>query len=926
MNRLRLFVLVSIILVHCGLLQAQRVVYVSSYEGGYCTEDSDHPDEDIRLMNDVFGPEAEGGWERMLFSEIEAAEDFLESTCLLYIDGYCDEEQFETFYFNYIDEINDFVYNGGRLFCNVSNGTYGYFGFDSISKIDSFYNHPHGATDYIPSHPVFNGPYFPASGWFIVRTAGTTLGGPKLYCSEVDTLLIGKYLYEDVDNIHIPMVEKRKGEGKAIFATFHIWHWDELIEIYRNLRRNTLVYLADCTRGANDIGPYHIFSPQPYCNMGSAEPIHFGVYSYGVDTTGTFTACYRVDGGEEVCQEFAVSLAPAGYDSLVFDVPADFSACGNHIVEIWTTLEEDFGADNDTLVTEIENWCAPISTIGLPDTVCIDAGILTADPELGYGFWSGTGITDSLQGTFDPALVGEGNATVVTYTYTMPRDYNMYTIPFEMPELLYPDTITLDFVDGDIEAFPLPFSLPYFNQMIDTLYISIDGYISVKEPMFWGEGLGPDSSLIVICGANLNPGGFGDIIVTVQGEAPNRQFIIHYSQVNIMWTLKSVNVAAIIHEATGMIDYQVKNLPKEETVFQYISNQDLSVKHCPRELFAIFPWSTFSSWDDSVKNMAFRFEPILCSRTITDTIFVTGNVSVPVLGNDTTFCPGGELTIGTDYPGTDLLWNTGDTTTHITITEEGTYTLQLHYGPGGCWLYDTITVTAVEQDVYDDVLGPDTLLCYGDSITIELPEGYLSYTWGSATSDSTLVITDAQNISVELEYASGCSLYDSVHISYREPIAVDFEVTPSPDSGPGGNIIVLPSNGTPPYTIIWNDAFLSGDTIIGTWPATYVLTVTDVNGCSVMDTVVVPIGTTIEQLEENIAVYPNPFTDQLVVQSNAVIEQITVFTLSGQPVWQSLTHTTEQFISSAQWPAGIYLIEIRTEQDNHHVWVERMPR
>jgi hypothetical protein len=55
------------------------------------------------------------------------------------------------------------------------------------------------------------------------------------------------------------------------------------------------------------------------------------------------------------------------------------------------------------------------------------------------------------------------------------------------------------------------------------------------------------------------------------------------------------------------------------------------------------------------------------------------------------------------------------------------------------------------------------------------------------------------------------------------------------------------------------------------------------------------------------------------------MEQINVFTLSGQPVWQSLTHTTEQFISSAQWPAGIYLIEIRTEQENHHVWVERMP-
>ncbi len=87
-----------------------------------------------------------------------------------------------------------------------------------------------------------------------------------------------------------------------------------------------------------------------------------------------------------------------------------------------------------------------------------------------------------------------------------------------------------------------------------------------------------------------------------------------------------------------------------------------------------------------------------------------------------------------------------------------------------------------------------------------------------------------------------------------------------------------------------------------------------------------PIATALQQATENIAVYPNPFIDQLVVQSNAVIEQITVFTLSGQPVWQSLTHTTEHLISTTQWPAGIYLIEIRTAGNNHHVWVERLSR
>jgi hypothetical protein len=387
-----------------------------------------------------------------------------------------------------------------------------------------------------------------------------------------------------------------------------------------------------------------------------------------------------------------------------------------------------------------------------------------------------------------------------------------------------------------------------------------------------------------------------------------------------------MNVAAILHEADGTIEFQVDKIPElyepGNSFWQYIVNEDFSLIYNTAGMNDL----SFNRWSDGANDTAFRFEPILCSRTITDTIFVTSDVNVPVLGNDTTFCPGGELTIGTDYPGSNLLWNTGDTTSHITITEGGTYSLQLHYGPGDCWLYDTINVTAIEQDVYEDVLGPDTLLCYGDSITIELPEGYLSYTWGNGTADSSLLITEEQVISVELEYESGCSLYDSINISYYNQILVDFEVTPSPDSGPGGTIIVLPSNGTAPYTITWNDTFLSGDTIIGTWPATYVLTVTDANGCNVKDTVTVPIGTEINQLTNNIAVYPNPFTEQLIIRSSTVMEQINIFTLSGQTVWQSNIPVTNQAISTNLWPAGIYLIEIRTEHNNHHVWVERLSR
>ncbi|HPE98576.1 MAG TPA: T9SS type A sorting domain-containing protein, partial [Chitinophagales bacterium] len=130
--------------------------------------------------------------------------------------------------------------------------------------------------------------------------------------------------------------------------------------------------------------------------------------------------------------------------------------------------------------------------------------------------------------------------------------------------------------------------------------------------------------------------------------------------------------------------------------------------------------------------------------------------------------------------------------------------------------------------------------------------------------------------------------------------------------GPGGNIIVLPSNGTPPYTITWNDAFLSGDTIIGTWPGTYILTVTDANGCSVVDTVVVPIGTEISADQSDILVFPIPFSDLLQVSSTDLVWKIRVYTADGKLLYQQLPDQNFISIKTGSWPPGFYVMEIHT--------------
>ena len=873
-------------------ISAQRIVAIHQYEGTTCDETAIHPDEDITLFRQVFGHEFLGGWERFTYDEIETSTEFLDGTCLLYLDGFCDKDAFSAFYELYYDSIQQFVFNGGNLYINTQ-GEF-YYGFDSVECI---WNGSASAFIYDTLNPLVRGPFVVPFGYFS-SDGGYFFNGSFSSPGEIDLLLRDTVPYGD----DYPMVRFDWGQGEVVLSSFFQHKWEEVTEEYKNLRRNILYYLSGCVRGTQNAGIYHVLSPMPECNLTNAEELQVMVYNFGYDTIYNIDACYRIEGGTTTCELFPIILPPQDFDTLVFTTPADLSQCGYNTIEAWTQVPGDSDLYNDTLTHELLNICALLSDSGIPDTVCISAPIIQAKPQAGHGTWSGVGIIDEELGLFDPALVGEDNYSVITYSYDMPIDYTWYTIPYDMPDLIDPINVDVEDYDADSVAFGFDFS--YFNQTFDHGYICSNGFLKLGYSwcVIW-PAMATIPNIISLVGSNLIPAWAGDVWAETQGAAPNRKFIFYFEDVFSWedWTT-TVNAAAILYEKDGAIEFHTHRIPEVEAggYWQYICNEDSTIYYKTLNL------------RDGANDTAFRFEPILCSRTITDTIFVTGNVSVPVLGNDTTFCPGGELTIGTNYPGTGHLWNTGDTTSHITITEGGTYTLQLHYGPGDCWLYDTITVTTVEQDLYEDVLGTDTTLCSGDSLTIELPEGYLSYSWGSGTTDSSLVITETEVIVLELEYQSGCSLFDTLSVNIREPIEVTFEVTPSPDSGPGGNIIVLPSNGTPPYTITWNDAFLSGDTIIGTWPGTYILTVTDANGCSVVDTVVVPIGTEISADQSDILVFPIPFSNLLQVSSTDLVWKIRVYTADGKLLYQHLPDQNFISIKTGSWPPGFYVMEIHT--------------
>jgi gliding motility-associated-like protein len=106
---------------------------------------------------------------------------------------------------------------------------------------------------------------------------------------------------------------------------------------------------------------------------------------------------------------------------------------------------------------------------------------------------------------------------------------------------------------------------------------------------------------------------------------------------------------------------------------------------------ATYTWSTGATTQSiSVTQPGtYWVEVNTASCSARDTIVVSP-LSPPNLGNDFLICPGENITLEPNFPGTAYLWSTGDTSRTIEVSQPGTYSLQLFIGP--CVVYDTIVV------------------------------------------------------------------------------------------------------------------------------------------------------------------------------------------------------------------------------------------
>ncbi len=232
-----------------------------------------------------------------------------------------------------------------------------------------------------------------------------------------------------------------------------------------------------------------------------------------------------------------------------------------------------------------------------------------------------------------------------------------------------------------------------------------------------------------------------------------------------------------------------------------------------------------------------KISPLTCGADRIDTFHVNYSAVLPLnLGNDTSICVGGSITLAPVIPsGSSLTWSTGATGPSIVVNTAGTYWANI--SSGGCTGADTINVTI--KPIPPVHLGPDVMVCEGTAISLQSSDTYVSpaYLWSNGNTTAGISPTTSATYILHVT-EGGCTGADTVNVLFK----------PIPQVKLGndtiiclGNSIVLSSKEPANAQYYWNTGSTDSSIVVSA-AGTYQLTVTT-NGCTATGSINVTLGT-----------------------------------------------------------------------------------
>ncbi len=230
-----------------------------------------------------------------------------------------------------------------------------------------------------------------------------------------------------------------------------------------------------------------------------------------------------------------------------------------------------------------------------------------------------------------------------------------------------------------------------------------------------------------------------------------------------------------------------------------------------------------------------------CTTTVQTNISEPQALATPSVISTPVSCFGGSdgslaaaLSGGT--PPYSYTWNGGSTTATLTGLSAGTYDLTVT-DDNGCTILATAMVTEPSQLV-GNISGVSAVSCNGGSsgsATVVATGGTSPYAfaWDNGENSATATQLDADNHIVTITDTNGCTTTSSVTITEPNALAIA-AINATAVSCAGGSDGSLTGNitgGTAPYSFAWDNGMTTA-TISGLSAGTYILSVSDANGCT----------------------------------------------------------------------------------------------
>ena len=201
--------------------------------------------------------------------------------------------------------------------------------------------------------------------------------------------------------------------------------------------------------------------------------------------------------------------------------------------------------------------------------------------------------------------------------------------------------------------------------------------------------------------------------------------------------------------------------------------------------------------------------------------------------NNITICVGSATTLDAGNPGSGYIWSTGDTGQTLMVSTPDDYSVTVT-DVHGCVSADTATLSFGSNL---SVNIPDLNICQGESKALDAGFPGSQYIWSTGDSVRTIQVSTAGKYYVTVTDPSGCTGMDS---SSATLLAL-----PVADAGNDASICLgesaplLASGGT---GYLWNHgANTAGTQVSPLSDSQYTVTVTDANGCSATDQVLVTV-------------------------------------------------------------------------------------